>query len=302
MFSRIPSRPIALLEIMIVTIIWASSFVVVKLVMKEIGPLTIGGLRYFLGSLILLPFMSGKRLQNKLSLRTLLILLLLGVSAYTVGNGATFFALQYLPATTVSFMLGLVTVLVLLGGMVFLKEMPNWIQSIGFVVSVAGMGIFFSMGLSINEHIGLSILFLGMLAFATFSLLGRSVARDQSVDTLSLTAIPLAFGGGILLLIGFLFEGLPEASLASWGLVGLLALINTALGYLLYNHALRLLPAFQINVILNLSPLWTALFGWWLLAERLYPIQWAGMVVVILGTMLVQINKSPGLSTKRPVK
>jgi drug/metabolite transporter (DMT)-like permease len=71
-----------------------------------------------------------------------------------------------------------------------------------------------------------------------------------------------------------------------------LAAVNTALGYVLYNHALQSLTAFEMNVLLNLSPIWTALMGWLLLDEILTTLQVAGMVVVILGVMLVQKRKS----------
>ena len=47
----------ALIEALLVTIIWSSTFVVVKLGLETLGPLTIAGLRYLLGSLVLLPFM-----------------------------------------------------------------------------------------------------------------------------------------------------------------------------------------------------------------------------------------------------
>jgi drug/metabolite transporter (DMT)-like permease len=114
------------------------------------------------------------------------------------------------------------------------------------------------------------------------------VVRGQKVDTLSLTAIPLALGGGCLLLVALPLEGLPHASPVTWGLVLWLAAVNTALGYILYNHALQVLTAFEMNVMLNLSPVWTALMAWFLLGERLSLLQWIGMVIVIVGVMLVQ--------------
>jgi len=48
------------------------------------------------------------------------------------------------------------------------------------------------------------------------------------------------------------------------------------------------LTAFEMNVMLNLSPLWTALMAWFLLGERLSLWQWVGMVIVVVGVALVQ--------------
>jgi probable blue pigment (indigoidine) exporter len=67
-----------------------------------------------------------------------------------------------------------------------------------------------------------------------------------------------------------------------------LAAINTSLAYVLYNHSLQVLTAFEMNILLNLAPIGTAIMGWFLLNERLTSIQFIGMIVVIAGVGLVQ--------------
>ena len=54
---HLPSRALALLEALLVSMVWASSFILVKIALTELGPLTIGGLRYFIGFACLLPFL-----------------------------------------------------------------------------------------------------------------------------------------------------------------------------------------------------------------------------------------------------
>lgn len=283
-----PSYPLAILEAVFVNIIWASSFIFVKLLLKDLGPLTIGGLRYFIGFLVLLPFMLRKGRLDALPRRMWLRLLLIGLSAYTIGNGAMFWSLKYLPATTVSFMMSMITLLVLFGSILWLKEIPTLLQTVGILVTLGGTALFFLVGLKPGEPLGMAILSIGLISFTLFGVLGREAARGQKVDTLSLTAIPLALGGGLLLLVALPLEGLPHASPGTWGLVLWLAAVNTALGYILYNHALQVLTAFEMNVMLNLSPLWTALMAWFLLSERLLLWQWIGMVIVVVGVALVQ--------------
>ena len=121
--------------------------------------------------------------------------------------------------------------------------------------------------------------------------MGRGVARKQEVDTLALTAVPLAIGGVILLIIAGLLEGWPVLPLAAWGIILTLAVINTALAYMLYNQALQSLTALEMNMLLNLSPLVTAVFAWLLLRETLNKLQVVGMVVVIVGVVVVQAGR-----------
>lgn len=284
--ARPPSHTLALLEALLVSMVWGSSFILVKIALTELGPLTIGGLRYFIGFACLLPFM--RRGSFTLTRDQWLRMFLLGISAYTLANGAMFWSLRYLPATTGSFLMSLITVTIVFGGIFWLREIPNRIQTIGICIVLAGMALFFSPGLQSGEPVGLAIFMLALLGFTLFTLLSRLTVVARQVNTLTLTALPLAMGGGLLLAVAMPFEGMPNASLRTWGLVLFLAAVNTALGYMLYNHALQSLQAFELNVVLNLSPIWTALLGWVLLGEALGGTQWAGVLVVVAGTMLVQ--------------
>ena len=89
-------------------------------------------------------------------------------------------------------------------------------------------------------------------------------------------AYPLALGGGLLLVAAIPLEGLPRVSLLTWGLVLWLALINTAVAYILYNHSLQVLTAFEMNTLYSLAPIWTAIMSWFLLGERLTVFKFAG--------------------------
>lgn len=285
-----PSYPLAIGEALLVNLIWASSFIIVKMALEDFGPITIGGLRYLIGALILFPFMLREK-SAPLSGKIWGWLLLLGLSQYTVANVAIFWSLKYLPATTVSFLMGTITISTLLVGIFFLKEIPSKMQTIGILVTLSGGALYFAKGLHAGETLGLILFGIGLIGFTLFGILGRKFAKAGIVSTLRLTTIPLALGGVITLLIAIPLEGLPSAPLSSWGLILILAVLNTATAYLLYNHALQILTAFQMNIALSLTPVWTAIFGFFLLDERLKTLQIFGIAVLVAGVMLVQVKK-----------
>ena len=98
-------RKLAIMEALLVTVIWSSSFVIVKIGLETLGPLTIAGLRYSLGALALLPLFLFNRPERKpISGNLWLRLIVIGISSYTIGNGALFWGLKYIPATTGSFL------------------------------------------------------------------------------------------------------------------------------------------------------------------------------------------------------
>ncbi len=296
------SRRLAIAEALLANLIWASTFVLVKIALNDLGPLTIGGLRYFAAFLLLLPFLTHDlRFYRSLPAHLWVRLIILGLTAYTVGNGALYWGLQYMKATTGSVEMSLIPLIVLFIGIFWLREIPNWTQLLGIIIALGGSVLFFSPGLTGGEPLALAIVLVGLLGFALSGILGREVARDRQVDTLNLTAIPLAAGGGLLLLLGLSFERPPQFTPETWFVVVWLAIVNTAVAYLLYNHSLQVLTAFEVNSMMNLTPLGTAALAWFITGETLDSIQVVGMVIIIVGVMLVQ-RRSPSEQVAARVK
>jgi len=283
------TRTRAIAEALTANLIWASSFVLVKIALEEMAPLTAAGLRFFLAFVVLAPFMvRNKKIKLPRSVGVWTRLFLVGISAYTVGNGALFWGLAYLPAVTASFLMSLLPLLIMLAGSLWLKEVPSRWQILGVFVGLAGSALFFSSGLEPGEPLGITLVAVALLGFLIFGILGRELARDRVVDTLSLTAIPLAFGGSLLLLVGIIVEGQPGFAPTAWLIIIWLAVINTSFAYFIYNRSLQVLTALEINVLLNLGPFGTALLAWVLLSETLTLVQILGMIVVVTGVVFVQ--------------
>lgn len=283
-------RFVAILEAVVATLIWASSYVLVKILVADIGPLTLAGLRYFLGFLMLLPFVRRGRGLQGISRRTWLDLALAGLAAYTVGNGAMYAGLQYLSPTTVTFLVGIVPLFILFLGIIFLKEIPTWVQVAGVAVTLAGNAVYFSGGLGAGEPLGIAWVGLGVLGFTAFGILGRKVAKAQSAGTLALTTIPLGIGGAVTLALGLPLEGWPTLTGEFVAILLWLAAVNTAFAYVLYNHALKTITALEMNVILNLSPLGTAALAFWMLGDVATRPELTGIALLILGVTLVQVR------------
>ena len=95
----------AALKGLLVTFLWSSSYVLIKIGLEDIPALTFAGLRYGLAFLCLLPFAlrpaSLLRLKE-LSWGSWLRLVLLGLLFYAITQGASFLGLYYLPAGQVT--------------------------------------------------------------------------------------------------------------------------------------------------------------------------------------------------------
>jgi len=288
---------LALGEAFIAMLIWSSTAVGAKMALAYYQPLTIAALRYFIGFLLLFFYLM-QRIDTRASLKKLdrklwLQLATIGVCAYTIGNGLAYYSLQYLPASLVGFSDALIPMLVLVASIFILKEIPTRLQTAGMLICIGGSVLFLLLGGMDYSASGIGFIFLGIsiLGFVCFNILSRFTARSKQTDTLTMTALPLGFGGGLLVILALSLEGLPAFSVQGTLIITWLTLLNTIVGYLLFNHALRQLMAVQVNAIMALTPLSTAILATLLLGESLNIWQYASMLVVIFGVFMVQVGR-----------
>jgi len=158
----------AVLQAVLVTVLWSSSWVLIKEGLNDIPPLTFAGLRYVLAAAFLIPIAihrSGLAAVRQITQHDWGYLAIFGIVQYTLTQGAQFLSLAYLPATTASLLLAFTPALVALLGIVILQEQLTRIQWAGVIFFLAGALIYFGpVRLSEGEQYGLLIGTLGVLA------------------------------------------------------------------------------------------------------------------------------------------
>jgi len=193
----------AVLHGLFVTFLWSTSFVLVKIGLKDIPALTFAGLRYTLAFLCLLPLAirSGQvaRLRS-LSTGWWTRLIILGLLFYSLTQGAVFLSLAYLPAATVSLLLSFTPVFVALLGISMLGERPTALQWGGIALCVVGVLVYFyPVSMPRWEVVGLVVGGVGLLANALSSVLGAHRRcpgpGTAAPDRTALGHDPLAGGG-----------------------------------------------------------------------------------------------------------
>ena len=277
--------------------LWASSWVLIKLGLRESLPaLTFAGLRYVLAFLCLFPFVLGNT-DNRAALRLLTPkdwgrLALLGLVYYTVTQGAQFLSLAYLPAAMASLLLNLTPLVVGFFGIIFLREYPSRGQWLGIALTLLGLAVYFlPVEMQSMQVVGLLVGCTGVVSNAASSLLGRHVNRLATTSPLIITYVSMGTGSIVLLVIGVLFQGLGHLNLQSWISITWLAVVNTAFAFTLWNHTLRTLSAVESSVVNSLMMPQIAILAFVFLGETLNGKEIAGLVLVSLGVLIVQLNR-----------
>lgn len=295
MLNKPVSRPIAILQAFLVTFLWATSWVLIKVGLKELPALTFAGLRYFLAFLCLLPLALHPARRSELTglaRQDWARLFTLGLLYYTLTQGAQFVSLVYLPAVSISLVLSFTPAIVALLGLIWLGEKPALLQWAGIVVALAGALLYFyPVRIPAGQGVGLLAVFVGLLSNSASSLLGRDINRSGRLPPLLVTVISMGIGGTILLASGILTQGFPVLDARSWGIVAWLAILNTAIAFTLWNQTLRTLSAMESSMINNTMLIQVAVLAWLFLGESLDGREIAGLVIAALGTLAVQVRK-----------
>jgi drug/metabolite transporter (DMT)-like permease len=293
----------AVLQAVFVTVLWASSWVLIKLGLRaDLPALTFAGLRYTLAFLCLAPFIlfhsASRAAVKSLTRNDWARLTWLGIILYMLTQGSQFLSLAYLPAAMVSLLLNLTSILVALFGMIFLHEHPSGVQWSGIALTVVGAAIYFlPLDLQGVQMFGLLVALGGVLTNAASSLLGRQVNRLGTSSPLIVTFISMGIGAILLLVIGGWAQGFGRLDLQGWLIVGWLAVVNTALAFTLWNHTLRTLSAVESSIINNLMMPQIAILAFVFLGETLSGKEIAGLVLVGFGVILVQLQKKQAASS-----
>jgi drug/metabolite transporter (DMT)-like permease len=293
MFKQTPPHTRAVLQALLVTFLWSSSWIFIKFGLADIPALPFAGLRYGVAFLCLLPFaLRPARLAavRRLAAPAWWRLILLGLLFYSLTQGAQFLSLVYLPAATVSLLLSFTVILVALLGIGLLGERPTARQWGGSALYLVGVALYFyPFPDLVGQRIGLLAAGVCVLANAFSSILGRHVNRAADLDATGVTVVTMGIGAAALLVVGLLAQGLPPLTLQHWGIILWLAVVNSAFAFTLWNLTLRTLSAMESSIINNTMLFQIALLAWLFLGERLNWRQLLGMALAMGGTLAVQL-------------
>jgi drug/metabolite transporter (DMT)-like permease len=245
--------------------------------------------------LLILSLFRKKRVHINIK-KDLPTLFFLGIAGYSVAQGLQYVGLSYLPAVTVTFLLNFTPVLVLLFGIVCLHETPTSLQVVGLTFALFGAFLFFSVPLSGVEVFGILMTLLSSTGWAAYMVFSRRLLKLERLNPLNLTAISMFFGAITLLGSALVIDGPVSISLPEVGIILWLSLVNTALAFVLWNHALEQMKAFELSILQNTMLIQIGILAWIFLGENFSMLKITAMGIVFVGIIIVQLGKTKSKS------
>ncbi|MEA3309734.1 MAG: DMT family transporter [Chloroflexota bacterium] len=268
-----------------VTLIWGSTFVVVKGALATVGPLEFVTARFAVAGLVLLAVWWWRRERATSGVWREGALtgsfLALGYLTQTVGLRTT-------AAGKAAFITGLSVVLVPLGAALWLRELPTWSTALGGALATTGLGL-----LTLDQGLRLATGDLWVLVcafgFALHILATGHFAPRHAV--LPFTVAQLVTVTLLSAAATWLFEGFSVVALqSSWRTIFYMGVVATALIFGTQTWGQRHTTSTHTALIFALEPVFAALFAALFAGEVITLREGVGGVLILLGMVSAEVR------------
>ncbi len=277
-------------------ILWASSFVALKIAIEFYDPMVVIFGRMFMGSLcffvVYLRYRANMTIKRK-DIPLLLFMIFCEPCLYFIFEAQ---AIVYTTASQAGMITAIAPVLVIISAALFLGERTGWRGWWGALLAVGGV-VWLTVMNSPQENapnpiLGNFLEFIAMICATGYTIAMRKFVKN-GYSPFFLTAIQ-AIGGTI-----FFFPALflPSTELpGTFVLEGVFAIIYLGVfitlgAYGLYSYGLQHMEASRAAMYGNLIPVFSVIWGWTLLGERLSGFQFVAAGVVMFGVWFSQTQK-----------
>ncbi|MCG8616037.1 MAG: DMT family transporter [Desulfobacterales bacterium] len=298
---------VAYISLLVAMVLWASTFVALKLAFRAYDPMVVIFGRMFIASLcaLFVPFIfkAAKKVRKE-DIKYILLMAFCEPCLYFIFEAK---ALVYTSASQAGIITAMMPLMTAVGAWFFLKEHLSLKICIGFGVAAAG-AVWLTLASPPSPHgpnpmLGNFLEFLAMACASGYGLCCKRLTnRNYNPFFLAFTQCFM----GALFYFPLLF--LPGTELpavvdpVSLSAIVYLGVVVTVGAYGLYNFGVSRIPASQAGAFVNLIPVISLILSAVVLGERFTGVQYFASAVVLAGVILTQdIRRQKTAIPIRPV-
>jgi len=277
-------------------VFWGMSFVWSKIVLEFYDPITTVLLRLILSSVLIF---SGLKIFNKIQRIKKDDYVLFAFSSlfnpflYFIGEN---YGLQLSSPTTTSVIIATIPVFTPILAFIVYKERLSVLNIVGLLVSFFGvLFMLVNKDFSFNTSVeGVLWLSLAVISAVLYSVLLKKLAVKY--DAFRIIATQNMIGTMYFLPLFFIFDfrhfiTVTPSTNAIVALL-LLAFFASSLAFVFFTISSREIGISKTNLFTNLIPVFTTIFSFFILSEQFEGKKIAGMIIVIVGVLMSQMNKN----------
>lgn len=273
---------------------WAINFPLIKIALREFSPMGFNGIRLFLASLILIIvlFISGERFSlAKSDILKIFVLAIIGNTAFQL---LFIHGLNWTTASNTSVIMAMTPVFVALLSVLLKQEKIHWAGWLGIVISFIGFYFIITKHVgtfhfSWEELRGDLMILIGNLFWAIYTVFSKPFL--EKISPLKWTSITLAVGTVFYLpfaALDIVRIQWSEISFQAWAALIYSGLFAIAICYVIWYASVRRVGNSKTAIYGYLSPIFTILFAYLLISERITLLQIGGALIIFAGVYLTR--------------
>lgn len=282
------------LSLLLVTMIWGMTFVLVQNAIDFLEPFAFNGIRFFIAAvLLILALILFERKQLKqINIKLIISGVFIGFWLY-LGYVTQTIGLLYTTSSKAGFITGLSVVLVPLFSMFLMKQIPGKNAILG--VFTATVGLFLLTLTDISAlNIGDGFVFVCAISFAMHIILtGKFSSR---YPTLLLTVIQISTVAILSTISSFIFEDWRKSFrtdilLSQDVLIALVitSIFATAIAFFIQTNFQKYTSATRVALIFAMEPVFAAITGYFWAQERLSSSALIGCILIFMGMIFAEL-------------
>jgi drug/metabolite transporter (DMT)-like permease len=287
---------------LILCCIWGSTWLFIKIGLKDLPPLTFAGIRFVIASAILIAIVAVRRLPFSDLITNWRLLALTGVLSFSFNYGFIFWGEQYISSGLAALLQATIPAFGLVFAHFYLPgEQITPRKVTGVVLGILGVGVVFSNQLTVGGEKSLAgcvAIVLSSIIVAYSNVLVK--ARGKHIDPVIMAAGQMLFGLIPLLVIGISLEGNPiyyRWTMRAVVSLFYLAIVGSVIAFVLYYWLVRKIDVTKSMLIALVTPVVAVIVGMIVLSERINWRTLLGGAMIISGIgFLVTLHRK-----KKPV-
>lgn len=290
------SRKFAYIALFLTSLLWGLAPPVIKYSLKFVTPVSFLFYRFTLACLIFAVPLIYKTIKTKPSVYEVGQYLLLGFLSTPLNLLLYFWGIDKTSAINASILAILSPIMIILGGVFFLREKVTKKESIGIIIAVIGTIIlilapYFGQKISFLSNLtGALLIIAGDIVWAVFTLLAKRI-KNQRLDPFIISAFSFVVGWFVLLPL-FLTEKANGFDTRALPGIIYMAVFSSVIAYSAYTYGLKKIEASEASVFTYLQPLFAIPAAVIFLGEKLTIYLVVGAILITLGVFVCESRPS----------
>lgn len=301
-----------LLAFSIIYFVWGSTFLAIRVGVREVPPLLLASMRFFIAGVVLFGWLRLKGTPSP-SRREWVSASVLAVCIFVLDYGLLFWAEQRVPSGIAAVMLATIPAFMALSEILFLRSQRLTLRlAFALLVGIGGVSVLVSRSLGFGEvpidPRGAVALVVAAMSWSIASVLTRKLTLPASKAMSS--AAQMLTGGILLALAATIFREfrgfhIQTVSRGAWFALAYLIVAGSIVGFTAYVWLIHHESPTKVGTYAYVNPVVAVIVGYFFGGETVGPRTLLGTLLVLVSVVVITTTRAPrpaALSIARPVQ